>query len=916
MKRIPLRRLIIGIVAIVFVGLAATGYIVWKSKSEQKNTADVVSSKPAFVCDKKLIESANPIIRDNDLTGYEKLVGTIKAKAGYERDVNCQYIVARYSLAVADVATTEASIAAIRKQQSKITTITAKLLSRLHLAQMNLIESLRPCSKTKNAAKKMRVRIQRFMTNSKIIVARFSFVFVALTALLGLVVVSTVDVRPAQAAAKSKGQIQNALENGISTAAAWDQQCRSFLYSRGSGFADVRGATFNNNLRSYMNSSSAFNYAYNPSGATYKKSTWISQFGKGNTQTPISINEGTTSIDFQVNAVTFLCRSMISPDLTAGCSQKNVSGARIYNGQDYNGTNRGNYWVTSTLIKERPPNPVGNDCMAPAYTGQARQLVTVAVYENGSLKKNINIGKMIRWQRDNNSRYWLANPVKFTYSRTGGFTSDVDLKFVLTYKNIDLVRDPVDFVYYKPAASTYTIYNTGKSIGSITNADLNARWSQVRTATDNYYLSVNVIPAYSLTPELTLNPPTQVNKDSSITPSPKIISSANAGSHRWTLVRATFAPGKPIVYNPVTNGSACSVALAAADFCTAHDFDTQDFNAGSYNLRGNPYAIPSGMPEDTNVCFVLAVRQPTQSSTASDWRYSPLRCVKVVPAPEIATTQIWGYDALIGGQATAINRVYSSTPEKTQGSWGEYGVRSNGKNDGLASAAGLNEGNTTPGQAGWSKLTFANVDTDSICGSYGCFAGAPPNADALVAALKARCATYTVGSQNIAAFTTGGVRYICSHDTIRINGDITLANAPVSDIANLPQVVIIGRDIIIDKSVKRIDAWLIASPEGGSGGNISTCVQATNPEGVFAEFSGDLQLRDLTASTCPEPLTVNGPVISDKLYLYRTNPTDVNGVSAERFNLRADSFLWAYGGGGAGSPVASTVSIRELPPRF
>jgi hypothetical protein len=63
---------------------------------------------------------------------------------------------------------------------------------------------------------------------------------------------------------------------------------------------------------------------------------------------------------------------------------------------------------------------------------------------------------------------------------------------------------------------------------------------------------------------------------------------------------------------------------------------------------------------------------------------------------------------------------------------------------------------------------------------------------------------------------------------------------------------------------------------------------------------------------------VNGPVLSDKLILYRTAGSGTGAASgdpAEVFNTRPDTYLWAQLVA-AGSGRAETVDTTELPPRF
>ena len=132
---------------------------------------------------------------------------------------------------------------------------------------------------------------------------------------------------------------------------------------------------------------------------------------------------------------------------------------------------------------------------------------------------------------------------------------------------------------------------------------------------------------------------------------------------------------------------------------------------------------------------------------------------------------------------------------------------------------------------------------------------------------------------------------------MRIEGNITYANGPFTNVRDIPQVVIIAQNIEIRDNVGRVDAWLVAS------NTIDTCYNLTgNP----------------TAGKCATLLEVNGPVITNHLLLRRTggSGTDAqSGDPAERFNLRPDAYLWA-GLQARGSNKAQTVYSTELPPRF
>ena len=145
---------------------------------------------------------------------------------------------------------------------------------------------------------------------------------------------------------------------------------------------------------------------------------------------------------------------------------------------------------------------------------------------------------------------------------------------------------------------------------------------------------------------------------------------------------------------------------------------------------------------------------------------------------------------------------------------------------------------------------------------------------------------------------------------VNINSDIIIGDRTYTKIDQLPQVVIIANNINISSNVTRLDAWLIATSRdaestGSADGNINTC----------SDFAPSQTPSD---GACSSKLVVNGPVIAGKVYLNRTYgalPGDGSIEPAEVFNLRADTYLWAYSQSEDYHQVITTYS-RELAPRY
>lgn len=126
-----------------------------------------------------------------------------------------------------------------------------------------------------------------------------------------------------------------------------------------------------------------------------------------------------------------------------------------------------------------------------------------------------------------------------------------------------------------------------------------------------------------------------------------------------------------------------------------------------------------------------------------------------------------------------------------------------------------------------------------------------------------------------------------------------------SSIAELPQQFFFAKNIEIYNDVTNLDGWLVAEE------NINTCANvATN--------SDPKTKSGLTSSVCNSQLTINGPVFASQVLLNRTYGAGTGNASiqpSEIFNLRSDTYLWAYAQAQRFSQAVTTYS-RELAPRY
>lgn len=155
---------------------------------------------------------------------------------------------------------------------------------------------------------------------------------------------------------------------------------------------------------------------------------------------------------------------------------------------------------------------------------------------------------------------------------------------------------------------------------------------------------------------------------------------------------------------------------------------------------------------------------------------------------------------------------------------------------------------------------------------------------------------------------------------LNIMSNITTATGPYSSIYQIPQVIIFvdNGNVNISSNVTQIDAWIIAP-----NGTIRTC----------SEFESGVTEADAIRKDyglCTSQLVFNGPVMASNLQLNRSFGSDPNityrfgtfgapsskQAVGEIFNLRADTYLWAYAQAGRYDSSYTESYTRELAPRY
>ncbi len=327
-------------------------------------------------------------------------------------------------------------------------------------------------------------------------------------------------------------------------------------------------------------------------------------------------------------------------------------------------------------------------------------------------------------------------------------------------------------------------------------------------------------------------------------------------------------------------------------------------------------APPEDVPEGYKVCYALSVSKykPYLDTLDAGWRNSKVVCTAGSKKPKV---QILGDDIRVGG---TIETSTTDISDKKFGSWGQYASYSFESTINFATQSGFDGG--VPSSANWSKLTFANVG--NVGSAHGHFFATKTDArsqgaaqtepffkeraksgagigDPLNLSGKSNKTPYLVTSNSLTI--NGGnigkgetVIIVASDATVKITGDIKYTSSALSSVDDIPQVVIIAKNINIDPNVRRIDAWLVAS------GTINTCFPTP---------------AKLTIADCLNPLRFNGPLATGKILLNRTYGSTGNdpGEPAEIFNNNGTSYLWAENYLRNNKSLSSILQ-KELPPRF
>ena len=470
---------------------------------------------------------------------------------------------------------------------------------------------------------------------------------------------------------------------------------------------------------------------------------------------------------------------------------------------------------------------------------------------------------------------------------------------------------------------------------------------------------VSVPYNYNLTPSIDSGSvPSRVTPSNTVSPTGSVSNDGPTKSKDdtiWQLTKFVVKSGGPVASAPVNDNLApCGTSgPRAGNKYGAVNSSCWDIGSGggaispeaSRSVVSGPTSVPGDLAVGDKLCFVLSARDRSHNPGSTRWRHSAPRCAVVAKSPKV---DVLGGDLWTRGGVTTSTSQGSDASSKF-GSSSEYATAANNLVNGLSSQLKFKKlppVSQAAGMCTFSDLTLGNATstTSGSTTSFNCADNAIgrytilPAINRASTQLASSSGASALGAGNISiddlnsldskAYTkasgnitigrsdiSAGKQVIISaaNSDVYINDDITYTTDELNSISQIPQVVIIARNIYISQNTSQVDSWLVAAPTGTTNGYLNTCYL-----GVYANRN-DL-VSGLHAEVCDRPLTVNGPVTAKKLLLRRTAGSNNYGrdeqlISGETFNLRPDAYLWLYNRNSASAGIPTTLT-KELPPRY
>lgn len=476
---------------------------------------------------------------------------------------------------------------------------------------------------------------------------------------------------------------------------------------------------------------------------------------------------------------------------------------------------------------------------------------------------------------------------------------------------------------------------------------------QFKVPYDSVYSKVSCPPAsYGATPILPQDSANITEPGSKVSVTPRITVVDNKTRDlAWDLVTFVLSPGKDPKGSEKNDSNACSYHSYgyASEPCESLANGSGAYSVGvsqELDQVSSKKTIETGNYEvGSKICFSLAINKYDQDAGEDNWYHSVPVCYLVAKRP---TAQVWGGDVRVGSDYDEFVSKTSNiiAPSRTiggkiYGSWGEYALMAPSSSfiysasGGSLSGAGVDSA-AISNLLGYNPLTFTNTATQTGKPGYMGWGSLQGNIPSVASYYFSRVAggnssnnvnistlpdsTYSMhrpssGSLNISGDNNGKSLVLYVDGNAYIKDNIILSDNLTGN--KISQTVIIANNIIIDRKVTRVDAWLVARPREGldKTGIVATCIDDDSAKKKYTEVNR--YYEGLDSKTCNQQLQINGPIIAKELWMRRTSGSETSNlhVPAEIMNFRPDAYLWALQES-RNSGAISTNMTYELPPRF
>lgn len=687
----------------------------------------------------------------------------------------------------------------------------------------------------------------------------------------------------ASAAIKTPAQLDRDLKFGRNTAVAldWDSSaypypdsCREEILNPANGYSGLKGSLLYSEITK------------GGSGSSYRFENWLSKQGQGNASSPIVVPYGTSTIDLQINSLSFTCRPFAEPIVNRSCD---LTGTQW--------TNTATGWIKDISVGDSGihlgsqdySTPASNSCFINLKDWQHIRLYSMSGTDGTVARTGPD---RLSMDRDVDSRFWFASPVNITYTSDTPLTSSKTITVTYRYKQQNGYTSGVTCTRFdspdQPNPQTTATGPPGIEIA----------WGMCKEKEADLTVSIIVADPIKWT----------VSGTTTGTGNP-----VAGGSLSWNHSVKNDGPDatdKPVdmkVFRKIDNNTPVQIASSTAASGSA---------MGALWSRASSYGPITAADVGKTFCEYVTWT-PTAWNNAGGTSSTPV-CFTVVASPRIA---IVGADAASGGSTSCTSAKlggFNGSTTSSPQSFGEYGLLATGdmlnfNSSGFSptptnNLSFANTGLTAPATAGYYSANRCIKDLATSLTKNVAFTDIlPPPTELPDPGNWKITSDVELDSTNL--MTTGERRLIYApNNIVTIRTDLKYDNGPYASYNDVPSLIIIAKKIRILGDVERIDGLFIASE------TFSTCGEAGDSVDVDTR---DINLKFLVGTTdiCrSSQLVINGAVVAKEFTAARSFEGNPGSPAAEIVRFRPEVFLGPFERSMTGVTL-KTDTETELPPR-